>query len=228
MVSDKSRKKATRSGLAIAGALAAFFSVVSTVPAYATHYWSGWYWDEDNHSEEFDNGEVPFAFDTFDLGFNLPRASGTSITDIYTCMNNAIDEWDAETDAAAKRKDNTSFFHDNVIGTADLADGQIAVTNLFTHGSDDHLIRAPIDFNSDDYIWDCGDDDAGSQTVDTYAVLLHELGHALVGLCDTYPDHEEFGDCTDFTTTGSIMWSYEYGDSVFLHAHDIDTADTVY
>ncbi len=186
--------------------------IMGVVPNADADYHKGWIWDSTNHSAEFDNGKVPIAFDTSELSSNLVLESGTTINQIYTDMENAVDEWDTQTDFPTKRKDTTTFYHDNVVGTADLAAGTLgsAATSKHFLGFDDHITRVTIDFNHDDFEWDHNGDDSGTSTARIYNVMLHEMGH-VNGLCDTYVPAGTLGDCHGHVVSTTVMDSYQYG-----------------
>lgn len=194
----------------------AMIGVMNIPSAFATDYHKGWTWDETNHSNEFDNGSVPVYFDTSDLSSNLDLASGTTINDIYTQIENAVDDWDAETDFSVHRDDTSTFYFDNRIGSTDLGANTLGQAWTLRHGIflDDHIVQVTIDFNDDgnDYQWDHNGDTTSTNpdTARIYNVALHELGH-LNGLCDTYGTPAQTGDCHGYTTSGSVMYSYIFG-----------------
>ncbi|MEE9573092.1 MAG: hypothetical protein V3W20_08605 [Candidatus Neomarinimicrobiota bacterium] len=179
-------------------------------------YHTGNVWSTD-HSEELDNGSIPFAFVTSEID-NLPKATGTTASDLKSDMESAIDAWDSNTDVQMHRDDTTTSYYDNRIGTADLVPGKAAHASILKHwdwGYHGHLLRVTIDFNHDtgDFAWD-HDGDSGAAHPDQvriYNTMLHELGHA-IGLCGTYSgDNQSSGNCTTVTTTDSAMSSYPWG-----------------
>ena len=191
-------------------------SAFGTSAAFATDYHKGWIWDETHHPEEFQDGSVPVYFDTNDLSSNLELATGTTINQIYTQIENAVDAWDDETDFDVHRNDTSTYYHDNRIGSTDLGPNVLGTAYTMRHGFfwDDHIVKVTIDFNDDgnDFQWDHDGDSSTTTppTIRIYNVALHELGH-LNGLCDTYPPGGTQGDCHGHTTTASVMYAYTYG-----------------
>lgn len=217
------KRRKTTKNVTMMLAITALAAFAITPSAFATDYHSGNIWSSSTHTEELSSGKVPMAFMTSELSSNLVLETGTTINDIYTGMGNAIIDLDTLTDAYIKRKDTTTFYHDNEVGTADLVSGTIAKAYPSEHWwpfGDNHLTRVAIDLNHDDYDWDNGDDDSATSTINVYTLMMHELGHVL-GLCDTYSGgNTSWDDCHGYTTTDSMMDSYDYGETTVLSNKD--------
>ena len=196
--------------------------IVGLTPNVLADYHKGQVWDSTNHGNEFHSGKVPIAFDTTDLSNDLDLASGTTITQIYTALEDAVDEWDTETDFTVKRYDTTSSYYDNVVRAEDLSMTQWARANSEYHwdwswppGYDGHLLKVSIDFNGDgnDVIWDHNGDAIvlGPDERNIYNIMLHEMGH-VNGLCDTYAVGAGTAfDCHGHVVSDTVMDSYTFG-----------------
>lgn len=195
--------------------------VIGMVPNVLADYHKGQIWDNSTHSNEFYNDKIPIAFDTSDLSSDLPLASGTSISQIYTELEDAIDEWDTETEFYVERYDTTSSYYDNVVRAEDLSQTVYARASSEYHydwswppGYDGHILKVSIDFNGDENDWEW-DHDGDSTTTDPaqiriYNIMLHEMGH-VNGLCDTYsPGAGTAFDCHGHEVSTSVMDRYQH------------------
>lgn len=216
----------------LAGALV-LVSGLGVQQAFATHYWSGWWWSNISHDEEMKeiggHWYVPFYLQYSELD-DLPFVGGQDPdSTAESAIEDAADDWNGVSSAwGLTHDDTTSFYWDHAIGTANLAAPTLAVTSTQKHFLDNHLIKATVDINHDtnDVQWDYLDEDTGTSpdTYDLRKVMLHEFGHWVL-LCDTYSGgNTGAGDCDDAITTSSIMYLYGFGtagDHLYTHDEDI-------
>ncbi len=179
-------------------------------------YHSGLFWSNDlSHSNEFHNGNIPFAIDKERLSNHLELSPNTTIENIYGKIEGSISLIDDTTNANLERYDTSTQDYDNVITSQSLPLGTHAVTKTWYHwnwnflqsGFDNHFLKAKIILDDDSRhgTWDHEGYNRLAKERNTGNVVLHELGHT-IGLCDTYNSgNQNIGDCTGVIDSTSIM-----------------------
>ncbi len=216
---DNSQQMDNKKTISILVTIISIVSLILITPVSVdavTTYHKGKVWSSDSsHTNEFHNGNIPFAIDTVRLSNNLELASGTTINDIYTEIESAMSLWNDSTDASLERYDVATGHYDNKITSDFLDTHEYAISGTWDHwvwnwldsGYDNHIIRAKIILNDDgnNVIWDHDGYNEAKNEVNTKNILTHELGHTLE-LCDTYNSGDQNDDeCTGVIDTVSVM-----------------------
>jgi len=220
--------------LLAASILGLFWS--SAPDAFATHYWSGWWWSNISHPNEFKNmsGNYRVPYHLIETQINaLPWASGSASTEAPNAIVSAGNEWNGISSAWGLTRDETeTFYWDHEIGTENLASNVGAHTHRFFHGLDNHLVDNDVHINNDsnDVQWDYLTENPTTTplTIDLRKIMIHEFGHWAF-LCDTYSPGGTEGACDGVVTSSSVMYEYRFGSAGnSLYAHDESSITSIY
>lgn len=213
---------------------------IAVQQAFGTHYWTGWWWSNISHPQEFKqiSGKYYVPYRTLNTQLaTLPFVAGkdpqsTSITAIKA----AGAKWNGHSSAWGLTNDQTATsYWDHTVGASDLAAGKLGFTDKIVH-PDFHLVKAWSILNNDpaDVKWNYLADTASTNpdTVDILKVMIHEFGHWVM-YCETYPGGDtQSGNCNGHTTQNSVMWSYVYDPAGAtwrnLFTHDKSSVTTIY
>ncbi|HEX7033810.1 MAG TPA: hypothetical protein VF172_12500 [Nitrososphaera sp.] len=221
--------------------VAMVLGMAGTQPAFATHYWSGWWWTNISHPGEFKtiSGDwyVPFYLEYSELD-DLPFVDGQDPEETSEdAIEDAADGWNGISSACGLTHDDTQTGGwDHSVGTTDFGSVTLAVTSVQLHGvepfDDDHIVQADTNINddTDDFQWDYLDENVFTTppTVDLRKVMLHEFGHWAF-LCDTYSGgNTEANLCDGDLVETSVMDDYEAGEGENLSSHDEDKIIGIY
>lgn len=238
LMREKFRKIPKYRNRAILPILAAAMAsmLLSSIPnAFATNYWSGWWWSNISHPDEFKNvsGNFRVPYHLIETQINaLPWATGTASTEAPNAIVSGGNAWNGISSAWGLTRDETeTFFWDHEVGTENLAANILAHTHRFVH-PDNHVVDNDVHINNDanDVDWDyqAEDEFTTPRIYDLRKVMIHEFGH-WVYLCDTYPPGGTEGACTGVETSSSVMWSYRFGTAGnSLYTHDSSTVTSIY
>jgi len=237
------RSKEIRLGiLGISMATIATLGTLGFPQAFATNYWSGWWWSLISHQDEFEqvggNWRVPYAHLHTQLA-GLPWTGGDPNVQAPAAVDTAANAWNGITSAWGLVNDDTqTSIHDQTVGTENLGTSALAHTHVYYHGypctfcNDSHLVDNDIHINN--YaayvLWDDYSDNQNTnpRTYELRKVMINEFGH-WVSLCDTYSGSQQYGRCTGVVTSSSVMYSYRFGTAGrTLYTHDIDSVIGAY